>query len=267
MHLTARLAVSLAALVCVGAGLAAGCSGFSAQDGPPDASGDSPVASDATVGDAPADATTTEANVAFVCPAGALLCDDFERNTLLGSWGGFVGDNDAAAEASTLTIDTEFSTSPTRSLKTVPRGITQAALTKELTGFNRVEVSFSLRTEAMSTTQVHILGVELDPGIGFVQLLLKDGQLMLLEQLRPLDGGEYYSPENAGMAPVGAFERYTFVVDRSAKTFSLAHGGMVSPRVLTQAHGPMTRLYIGDFFTSGNSTPHWIDDVVVVASP
>jgi hypothetical protein len=267
MRFVARLALSLATLACTGAALVAGCGGFTGDEAQPDAAVDAPPLPDSPVVDAPVDTAPGVLDATVACPPGALLCDDFERGTLLGQWGAFVGP-DAADEASTLSLDTAFSASPTRSLKAIPIAGSQAALTKALSGVGRIEIGFSLRTEAASAAQVHVLTVQFDPDVGFAQVLLKEGQLLLLEQLRPLDGGtEYFSPENAATAPVAAFERFTFVVDYNTKKFSLAHGAFVSERPLTQAHGPMTRLFLGNVFTSATSTPHWIDDVVVLTSP
>jgi hypothetical protein len=271
MHLHARLVLSIAALGCVGAGLGAGCGGFSTDDGAaPDAAVDSPVIpQEAAVADAATDARAP-LDAALVCPTGALLCDDFERATLLGTWSAFVGDNDAAAEASTLAIDTEFASSPTRSLKSTPKSITQAALAKILSNVNRVEISFSLRTQIASPEQVHLITVQFDQDVGFAQVLLKDGQLILLEQLRPPadSGTEVFLPENAGPAPIGTFARYTFIVDRTTKQLSLEpQGGLGLKKLLTQPQGPMTSLLLGTAFTSGDSAPYWIDDVVVLATP
>jgi hypothetical protein len=63
------------------------------------------------------------------------------------------------------------------------------------------------------------------------------------------------------------FQRYTFVVDRTKKTFALEHDMTVSQRDLLLSQAPITKLLIGTVFTTDDSTAHWIDDVVVVASP
>lgn len=271
MRFDARLALSVAVFACAGAGIAAGCGGFSADDSSTlDAAADSPVvAPDGATGDASSDAAAP-LDAAFVCPPGALLCDDFERTTLLGTWSSFAGDNDAAADAATLAIDTEFSTSPTRSLKSTPRGVSQAALVKLLPNVNRVEVTFSLRMQTASPAQVHVLTVQFDAGVGFAQVYAVDGQIYLLEQLRPPgdSGQEVYLPENVGPAPIGTFARYTFIVDRAKKELSLTQAGTTGlHKALTTAQGPTTGLLLGTAFASGTSTPHWIDDVVVVATP
>ena len=89
-----------------------------------------------------------------------------------------------------------------------------------------------------------------------------------IEQLRPTDGGtEFFLPENVTTAPQGVFQRYTFIVDYTMKKYSLKHGSTVTQKDLVLPQLPMTLLSIGTVFTSLDSTPHWIDDVVVVTKP
>jgi len=272
MLLGARLVASIAAACCV-AGVAgataSACSEFSADEGDAD---DASVEAAFPRVEASADATGDSADAAsvdaaFVCPAGAFLCDDFERSSLIGSWGSFVGDNNPAVTSSKLTLDTAFATSPTRSLRANPVAYTQAALTKGVVGVNRIEISFSLRAAAASTAQVQIVTVEFEPDVGYVQLALKDGQLAFIEQLRPPDAGpEYFMLENAAEAPIGKFRRYTFTVDRANKVATLVHGTSTATRQLVKGQAEMSRLSIGTVFTSADAPPHWFDDVVVLTS-
>jgi hypothetical protein len=113
-----------------------------------------------------------------------------------------------------------------------------------------------------------VVTVQFETDAGFVHLILKDGGLVLSEQLRPTDGGtEYFLAENVATAPEGAFQRYTFVVDYAKKFYSLKHGTTVTQKDLVLSQQPMSRLFVGTVFSSSDSNPHWIDDVVVLTSP
>jgi hypothetical protein len=213
------------------------------------------------------DAPSVDADAGF-CPPNAFLCDDFERETLLGPWGTNTGDPDAAADASQLAIDTAHYTSPSRSLRSDPRSGVGAALAKLLPSPASVDVSFSLRVEANTPAAVYLMTVELTTNDGYVQIILQNGELQLLEQLRSADGGEYYLPERATDAPIGKFARYTLRVDRASNSFVLlAEGGKeLSRRTLVQPHGSISRLYVGATYNSAESSSHWIDDVVVTTT-
>jgi hypothetical protein len=264
-----RLLLGAVAVVWGAAGVTAGCGGFSSSSPAPEA-GDAgvPDTSVASPGDAATTPSDGGVDAALVCPPGAILCDDFERTELLGTWGAFAGDNDASVDASKLRIDSEFFVSPTRSLRADPLGISGATLSKPLASPQRVDVSFWLRTEASSPNTIIIASIEFASNVGYAHVVLHNGGLELVEQLKSTDGGvDYYSALNEASAPEGRFEPFTFTVDRTAGTFALTHGGITSTRPLTQAHAPTSKLAIGTVFTTENANPYWIDDVVVTTTP
>ncbi len=243
-----------------------GCDAFEGASGDGSREGEL----DAWSGEAGGDAGRLADADADSCPPGAILCDDFERATLVGPWGGYTGEPDAASGSSSATIDTAAFSSEHRSLRSDPRdAASSAALTTLLPLVDRVDVTFSLRTEAATSASVHILAVETKKEAGYVQLILQNGGLHLVEQLRYADGGEYYELQRVTDAPVGAFARFTLRVDRRNARFALfaEDGAEIGARPLVQDHEPISKVYLGTVFTSGPSGPHWFDDVIVTTTP